>query len=178
MVERNRMKIEKEKVYTLPKKHLFFIAKLNIDADYFIDKIIKGTQESKNNYATNVVGLMTSWDYFNGDKEFMKAILPIMDKMDRYKFIKPYQLHVAWGIAEGFGGRTRPHSHTPSHISAVLYLNDHHQELIFPGIDERVKPEPGKIVVFSSELTHRCDRNTTDKVKYAISMNFNETFEY
>ena len=46
------------------------------------------------------------------------------------------------------------------------------QELIFPQINQKVKPEKGKFVVFSSELRHKTNRNNSDKNKYALSFNF------
>ena len=172
------MQIEKELVGKIQTDYLFLVGKLELDAKYFIDKIKEGTQNSKNNYLTNVVGLMTDWRYFCSDKQFIKTIYPVLDKLDKYKFLRDYELELAWGLAEGFGGRTKEHNHTPSVISGVLYLNDHDQDLIFPDINEKVKPEEGKIVIFSSELKHKCDRNTMDKVKYAIAFNFNQTFQY
>jgi hypothetical protein len=178
MIERNRMKIEKEVVGQIQRDYLFLVGKVKIDAKYFINKIKEGSKNSKNNYSTNVVGLMTDWCYFCSDKEFIKAIYPVLDQVDKHKFIRRYELSVAWGIAEGFGGMTKEHDHTPSVISGVLYLNNHHQDLIFPDINEKVKPEEGRIVMFSSELKHSCHRNVTDKVKYAISFNFNEVFQY
>jgi len=172
------MKIEKEVIGKIQKDYLFLVGKVKINAEYFIDKIKEDVKSSKNNYATNVVGLMTDWRYFCSDKEFIKIIYPVLDKVDKHDFIRPYELSLAWGIAEGFGGRTIEHAHTPSVISGVLYLNDHHQDLIFPDINEKITPEEGKIVIFSSELKHSCYRNVTDKVKYAISFNFNEVFQY
>ena len=178
MVKTNRMKIEKEVVGQIQRKYLFLVGKVKVDAKYFIDKIIQGTQNSNNNYSTNVDGLMTDWRYFCSDKKFVKLIYPVLDQVDKHDFIRHYELSLAWGIAEGFGDRTKEHDHTPSVISGVLYLNNHHQDLIFPDINEKVKPEEGRIVIFSSELKHSCYRNVTDKVKYAISFNFNEVFQY
>ena len=45
MVERNRMKIEKEVIGKIQKDYLFLVGKVKINAEYFIDKI--KTQKTK-----------------------------------------------------------------------------------------------------------------------------------
>jgi hypothetical protein len=173
------MLIEKENTFKIEKDCLFLIGKLNLNTNYFINKINQGVHQSNNNnYKTNVVGLMTSWDYFCEDEKFLKALFPIFDKLDNYSFIKNYYLDTAWGIIEKFGGRTKSHNHIPSIFSGVIYLNDHPQELIFPSINEKVKPEKGKFVLFSSDLIHLAKRNISHKDKYAISFNLIQKPDY
>ena len=64
------------------------------------------------------------------------------------------------------------HTHEPSYLSGVLYLNDHYQKLYFPEINQEITPKPGRFVIFSSFLQHQTKRNIKHKSKYAISFNF------
>jgi hypothetical protein len=173
------MFVQKEKTFKIEKDCLFLIGKLNLNSNYFINKINQGvSQPNNNNYKTNVLGLMTSWDYFCEDEKFLKTLFPIFDKLDSYSFIKNYFLDSAWGIIEKFGERTVSHDHLPCIFSGVIYLNDHPQELIFPSINEKIKPEKGKFVLFSSDLIHLAKRNTSYKAKYAISFNLIKKLDY
>jgi hypothetical protein len=165
------MIIKKESLTKIEKNCLFLIGKSKIDSDYFIDRINQGVEESNNNFKTNVVGHMTDWKYFCQDKKFIEFLFPILDKLDEYPFVEEYALQSAWGIIENWGGRTIEHNHSPALYSGVLYLNNHSQELIFPAINEKVKPEKGKFVLFSADLRHKANRIICDKPKYAISFN-------
>ena len=78
----------------------------------------------------------------------------------------------SWGLIEKFGDYTKRHTHGPNYISGILYLNDHHQKLYFPEINQEITPEKGRFVLFSSFLVHHTKRNTQKKEKYAISFNF------
>ena len=165
------MILEKEIITNIQKEVMFLVGKIKVNNKYFIDKIEEGIKNSHNNFTTNVVGFMTSWDYFCNDKEFIRLLVPILDKIDQNKFIRNYSLKEAWGLKEGFSHQTKEHDH-PEYLSGVIYLNNHTQELVFPQINQKVKPEKGKFVVFSSELRHKTNRNNSDKDKYALSFNF------
>lgn len=166
------MNLEKEIITKIQKEVIFLVGKIKINSQYFIDKIEEGIQNSKNNFNTNVIGYMTEWNYFCNDKEFIKLLMPILDKIDQNKFIRNYYLKEAWGLKEGFSHQTKEHDH-PAYLSGVIYLNNHTQELIFSQINQKVTPEKGKFVIFSSELKHMTNRNNSNKNKYAISFNFN-----
>jgi len=159
--------------------YLFIQGALDIDSDYFINEINKGIKEKENeNFKTNVKGLMTSWEYFNNNANFLKVILPLFDYLDSLKNIKEYYLHGAWGIKEGFSNYTHEHDHghEPNYFSGIIYLNDHTQTLLFPQIKLKFKPILNSFVLFSSFLKHKTIRNTSNKEKYAISFNLNTRF--
>jgi hypothetical protein len=166
------MNIDTEINAKIQKEIIFLSGKIEIkNLSYFIDKIEEGVKNSPNNYSTNVVGKMTSWDYFNHDKSFLELLFPLLDKLDTYNFIGNYYLKASWGYIEEWGGRTKQHQHLPSIVSGVLYLSEHSQELIFPQINKKIKPEIGKFLLFSSDLSHKCDRTLSNKKKYGIAFN-------
>jgi len=177
------MKIKKVIRSTINQKYFFAEGSLDINANYFIQEIEKGINENNNaNYKTHVRGKMTSQHYFVRDNEFIKLILPMLDYIDQtnFDFSDPtiswshpsYYLREAWGYKEGFGDYTREHSHGVCWLSGVIYLNKHHQKLIFPQINKEVTPEKGTFVLFSPFLLHKTKRNITKKSKYGISFNW------
>ena len=142
------------------------------DSDYLINKVIEGTQEENNkNFSTNVFGKMTNWKYFVNDKIFLKNVIPIITHLEKQVSLHPYILHEAWGLIEGQYEYTKLHDHASNIFSGVFYLNDHHQELIFPEVNIKIKPEKNKIVLFDGFLKHKADRNFEEDIKYAIAFN-------
>ena len=59
------MKIEKEIISQLERPYFFLTGIFDIDAKYFKKRIDEGVQHSNLNYKTNVVGMMTDWEFFN-----------------------------------------------------------------------------------------------------------------
>ena len=153
--------------------YIFYTGKIkNIDSKYFIKKINEGCNSNDNlSYKTNLKGEMTSFTYFNNDMEFLKILFPIFDFMDEDTDIRRYSLEDSWGIKSNISSYTTMHDHFGSYISGAIYLNSHDQLLEFPEINEKVKPEIGSFVVFTSFLKHGCKRNITNKTKYGISFN-------
>ena len=144
---------------------------MDIDTQYFIDKIDEGIQQDNNkNFKTNVHGYMTSWDYFLKDNNFLKAIFPIFDYLDELK-LKEYSLISACGLKESFSHRTMEHDHRPHYLSGIIYLKDHNQKLFFTEIKKEFKPKLNSFIIFSSFLKHKTSRNTSHVDKYAISFN-------
>jgi hypothetical protein len=164
-----KMKIKKEIHSQLPQDYLFITGTTNIDCKYFIEKIEEGIKTSNANFKTYVKGFMTNYNYFKNDFNFLKALLPIFDLIDKDR--PNWELADAWGIKEGFSHYTQEHNHRPLYLSGVIYLNKHNQKLIFPQINEEITPNVGKFVIFSGFLNHRTPRNTTKKNKYALSWN-------
>jgi hypothetical protein len=170
------IKINKEIHSKIYQDYIFIVGSLKFNYKYFISKIEGGIKENSSlNFRTNVEGYMTSWNYFNEDFQFRIILCEIFDKLDSIKFIKSYNFCECWGLKEGIGNRTKLHAHLPNYISGVIYLNDHSQKLYFPEINEEITPEEGKIVIFSSFLNHKTDRNIFNKPKYALSFNLNHT---
>jgi|TARA_R100001460_G_scaffold16215_1_gene35554 hypothetical protein len=146
----------------------------DVDSEYFIKRIDEGVSENNNlSFRTNVKGFHTNFHYFNNDKKFMVILSRILNQLDtlKYKF-RPFSLREAWGIKLGLSNYTQIHDHCSQYLSGVLYLNDSKQELIFPAIDQKVKPVKGRFVVFSSFLEHHTYRNLEDEYKYAIPFNW------
>ena len=145
----------------------------NINVNYFIEKIEKGLkQEDNKNFSTNVKGLMTSWNFFNNDLEFIKLLWPFYDLIEKeISKIGSFMLANSWGIRNDLGNYTKLHTHEGCIFSGVIYLNDHNQLLNFPDIEETLKPSIGSFVIFSSFLKHGCVRSLDIRPKYALSFN-------
>ena len=153
----------------------FIKGKIKINSKYFIKKIEEGILESTNqNFNTNVVGLMTSYTYFNKDVLFVKTLLPIMDLIDSKTNAKKYSLYDSWGLKNTFSNYTKLHDHGNLYLSGVIYLNKSSQNLFFPEINETVESNVGNFAVFSSFLKHGTNKRLTglNEVKYALSFNF------
>tara|TARA_R100000664_G_C2758700_1_gene147840 strand:+ start:4770 stop:5318 length:549 start_codon:yes stop_codon:yes gene_type:complete len=165
-----------ERPISLP---IFFLeCKINIQPKYFIDKIEEGIKhESNENFKTNVIGEMTSYTWFNRDKNFWKALqqgLDYIDQTDLYKMLPKSILKESWGIKTGYRHKVKDHNHWGARISGVLYLNDSDQNLFFPQLNIEVKPETGKLILFTSILDHHTNLQLEKKNKYAISFNMFE----
>tara|TARA_R110000765_G_scaffold281249_2_gene378557 strand:- start:157 stop:696 length:540 start_codon:yes stop_codon:yes gene_type:complete len=159
-------------------EYFFVEGTIDINAEYFIEKIKQGFQEDSNmGFQTNVRDLMTSYNYFNNDEEFSK-ILPQFIKYidDRIKF-SYYDLQDSWGYCVRTGNKTKFHHHSPALWSGAIYLNDHLQTLDFPAIKRKVKPERGKFVLFSSFLPHGCKKHKHKDTKWGMSFNFSPTLK-
>jgi hypothetical protein len=163
--------IQKHFNRTIKKEYFFIEGKIEIDSDYFIEKIKQGFDEKEAmSYKTNIKGKMTSWKYFNNDVNFLKIANYFISIMDKdYNFPK-YFLQDSWGYCVDKYEDTAFHEHR-SIFSGVLYLNDADQTLNFPEIKQSVKPEKGKFALFSPFLNHGCKVNQGDK-KWGISFNF------
>ena len=167
------MIIDKELVSQLYRPYFFITGVLDIKANYFKKKIEEGVQNSNLNYKTNVVGEHTSWKFFNRDKNFGILLLQMMDCLDGLNLeLGKYYLDDSWGLIEKFGNFTKKHNHDTCYASGVLYINDHHQKLSFPEINQEITPQEGRFVLFSSFLLHYTKRNIQDTPKYAIAFNF------
>ena len=173
------MEIQKEILSQIKRDYFFIVGTINIDANYFINKIEEGIKSSPLNFKTNVVGHMTEWNFFRGDKKFIEMMFKFLDYLDNNKIVKEvFFLNDAWGIKESLGEYTKEHAHLPNYLSGSIYLNNHSQKLYFPDIKKEVKPKEGTFVLFSSFLKHYTNRNTTNKSKYALAFNFNYSNVY
>ena len=173
------MEIQKEILSQIKRDYFFIVGTIEIDANYFINKIEEGIKSSSLNFKTNVVGQMTEWKFFRGDKKFIDIMFKFLDYLDNNKITKEsHFLNGAWGVKESFGEYTKEHSHLPSYLSGSIYLNNHSQKLYFPDIKKEIEPKKGTFVLFSSFLKHYTNRNNTNKSKYALSFNFDYTTVY
>ena len=168
------MNIEKEIISKRNIDYLFLSGTIDIDSEYFIQKIEEGINSNNNlSYKTNVKGKHTSFEYFVDDKNFHDFALNIVDYLETIEFnFKPYELKEAWGIKLGYADYSQIHDHFGCYLSGSLYLNEHNQELIFPEIKKSIKPKKGQFVIFSSDLKHYTKKNIFNENKYGIGFNF------
>tara|TARA_R100001460_G_scaffold58413_2_gene98230 strand:+ start:252 stop:812 length:561 start_codon:yes stop_codon:yes gene_type:complete len=157
--------------------YFFIEGVIDINSEYFIEKIKRGFQEDNNMaFKTNIRDLMTSYNYFNNDDEFSKILKHFIKYIDERIKLNTYTLQDSWGYCVRTGNKTQVHTHKPSIWSGVLYLNDHSQLLNFPDIKRKVKPEKGKFALFSSFLNHGCKKHKSKETKWGISFNLSSTF--
>ena len=76
------MKVKEDITKKIERDYIFITGHLNLDSNYFINKIEEGIKNSKNSYAISINGKMTDWDYFNKDKKFILLLLEIFDYLD------------------------------------------------------------------------------------------------
>ena len=153
----------------------------NINTSYFINKIEEGIkQQDAMNGVTNVKGYMTSWKYFNEDKEFFKILHPMMDYFEKNNLSnEKYQIGDSWGIKETFGHFTQSHNHKKSLWSGVIYLSNVDQSLIFKDINEEIEAKNGNFAFFSPFLNHETkNRVRKDEIKYGMAFNFDEVSNF
>ena len=167
------MKVDKKIYSQIYRDYLFLTGKINIDSKYFISKIEEGLKESSLHFKTNVMGYMTPFNYFNRDEQFLKILYVLFEEIETFPKVDAFEFNDCWGIRESFSNYTKPHEHKASSLSGLIYLNDHTQPLKFPQIDQEIKPEKGRFVIFSGFLTHSSPRNLSRKSKYALVFNLN-----
>jgi hypothetical protein len=171
------IRLNKE-IYTKIKQDVFYSeGYIDINTDYFINKIEQGiAHPSNNNNKTYVKGFMTAWDYFIQDEEFIKIFLKLINKLEydsslKDSFAHGWTLKECWGIKEIKGCSTSKHNHASSVFSGIIYLNDVNHDLIFDQLNIKLTPKKGKFAFFSGNLDHFTERNLTDSNKYAIVFN-------
>ena len=174
------MKILKHKESKISQNYFFIKGNLDLNCQYFIQKIEEGIKAPDNkNFQSNVQGEMTEWRYFCQDYEFAKIASKILDYCEAHNLLdKKVYLANAWGYKETFSNYTKRHSHHPGVLSGLIYLSNVDQPLIFDEINESVVPEAGNFALFSSFLYHQTKSRILDnKIKYGISFNFYEQLD-
>lgn len=169
------MYISKELNKKVERDYFFIKGQIDIDCDYFIEKIKQGVEEKQNmSYKTNVKGKMTSWNFFNNNLNFIKQLRKFITHIDKNYTLPAYTLIDSWGFINFSGEKTDYHTHSYSLFSGVIYLSDCQQPLIFKEIEQEVIPKQGAFCLFSSWLSHGCEINNTNNSKFGISFNMNE----
>jgi|TARA_E500000318_G_C3550308_1_gene208600 hypothetical protein len=158
------------------KKQIFFyeVQMPPFDENYFIQKIEEGIKLENNfNYKTNVKGFMTSWQYFNQDKEFHNILTNFFEGVN-YKKFNGYTLKDSWGLKCVEGNKTEFHDHLETTASGVFYLTDSTTPIIFPQLEKEIYPKKGKLLFFDSTLLHGTNQ-IKEGIKYAIAFNLLST---
>ena len=169
------MIITKEVQKKYLKEYFFIKGIVDIDSDYFINKIKESCKSKDNlNFQTNIKGLMTPFKFFQEDKKFNEVIHQFIDFIDSTINFPKYHLHNAWGFELKPRHKTNIHNHYEAVWSGVIYLNSANQLLEFPEINETVKPEKGAFALFNGFLLHGCKKNTDKTSKFGLSFNMHE----
>ena len=169
------IKINKHLEKKVMRDYFFIQGIIDIDANYFINKIEEGIKTPNNmSHKTNIKDEMTSWTYFNHDEQFGKIITHFINYVDNNISLPQYCLRDSWGLKVSLNGKTVEHDHSANIWSGVLYLNDHEQVLEFTEINQTIKPNKGTFALFSASLKHKANTNTTNNIKYGISFNFSD----
>jgi len=168
------MILEEELKFEIKKPIRFLKFKINddlIDTKYFIDKIDFGCEEKKNlSYKTNVQGKMTKFNFFLSDLKFINLIKNILNNEIFGK--ENFKIVDAWGIKMKEGDFTQEHMHANNDYSAILYLNNTNNKIIFPEINLSIKPIKNTLLFFNGILKHYTEPLMENK-KYAIPFNMN-----
>tara|TARA_R100000306_G_C4357151_1_gene133346 strand:+ start:143 stop:679 length:537 start_codon:yes stop_codon:yes gene_type:complete len=132
--------------------------------------ITMGVKEKDNSYKTNVLGKMTSFKYFNKNKNFLELI----------ELMKPYLKKViktdialkdSWGNILDKNDYVKMHNHEPAAVSGILYLSEG-VPTHFPLYNKHIEAEVGKLVLFDPLLDHSVPKNKSSKRRYSLSFNF------
>ena len=107
----------------IERKFFFITGKINLDSNYFINKIKKScTSEDNLNFRTNIKGNMTPYKFFNNDKYFLILLMQFIELIDeKYNFPK-YHIKDAWGFEVSKDEKTLYHSHATSLWSGVFII--------------------------------------------------------
>ena len=168
--------ISKEVNRKFKKEYFFIKGKVDLKSNYFIEKIKNSCSSDNNlNFKTNIKGLMTPWNFFVDDKNFINLVSLFVDYIDDNYENKNYYLRDAWGFEIKPNQKTTYHAHKEASWCGVIYLNNCQQLLNFPEIKESIKPEIGAFALFSPFLNHGCERNYDIISKFGISFNMYET---
>jgi len=159
--------------------YMFIEGIIDIDANYFINKIKEGfLREDNNNCHASIKDKMTSWMYFNENEKFLQILSKFIFYVDQNITLPPYCLRESWGYNICTENQTLEHDHKPHIWSGVLYLNKHNQTLDFREINKKVKPEKGKFALFSSFLKHQSLTHYEKNNKWGISFNMGTSVRY
>jgi len=168
-----------EKSIKVPIFFYELILDISQEKDYLISEIEKGINENSNlNYITNVVGQMTSWNYFKNNKTFIEVLDRGITEIEQNINLPYCFLEEAWGIKVSQKDYTKEHSHGTSTYSGILYLNEDNIPILFPQLNLEIFPQKGTFLLFSSCLTHKTKKHISSISKYAIPFNFKEVIQW
>jgi len=125
------------------------------------------------NQSTNVKAIMSSWFLWEESKIFNPLLTKITDIiLVNIKDKEHLALYEAWSAIYKKNHYTIPHSHSPSYISFVYYLQSSgNTPLIFDNMEFSINPIDDTLVVFPSHLNHSVPPHNDEKDRICVAGN-------
>jgi len=144
--------------------------------DILKQEVIKGI-DKYHSYRTNVKGKMTYWKLFTHQSKNFQKVKDLLYE---------YHMYEAWGNILNKGDHVAKHNHTANHenfpvtASGVLYLTDIGPGTNFVDFNKIIKPEIGKIIVFSPHYNHLVEKydGNEDRITIAFNGRIKEKYEF
>lgn len=168
------MDLQKDKVVSVREQHDIFIChypfweSLNPKLHIFIKSLPDNYQRS-----TNVKAKMTHYCVVN--EQFERIGRWVYQKLPSIcpPGLNEFKLVEMWGALYNENDYTVAHDHRPLSYSFVYFVNTPRNSapLIFNSSNVKIKPEPGKCVIFPSWLVHSVPKNKS-KERSVVAGNF------
>ena len=111
---------------------------VDVDKDYFINKIKKGFGEENNmNFKTNVRDLMTDYKYFNTDETFLSIVKDFISyiddrfSMDEYRLLLKPEIYISGHNHNTYGINTIDNTLTINATSVDLNYEQKNEPIVF-----------------------------------------------
>ena len=89
--------------------------------------------------------------------------------------ILPLKFINSWFNISQAGNKLKAHNHGESIVSGAFYISGS-TPLIFP--DTSIKPYPGLLIIFSSDLVHYTEEETEERIIISFNTNYEESTRY
>ena len=89
--------------------------------------------------------------------------------------ILPLKFINSWFNISQAGNKLKAHKHEESIVSGAFYISGS-TPLIFPDIS--IKPYPGLLIIFSSDLVHYTEEETEERIIISFNTNYEESTRY
>ena len=124
---------------------------------------------------TNVQATMTEWDFEKDNihvQNFRKFILNELLTQD-HNHDRSYKFVDFWGNVYRKGDYTRRHDHKLTYYSMVYFLKSkwYYSPLLFGHDGTRIRPKPGRYVLFPGYLIHEVPRHRYNSSRITLSGN-------
>tara|TARA_R110000796_G_scaffold134866_2_gene250805 strand:+ start:38 stop:607 length:570 start_codon:yes stop_codon:yes gene_type:complete len=133
------------------------------------------------NHSTNVKASMSSWRIWEQNPKFNILLDSIYKTIQRTNPLdnnlnQKYDLVSCWSTIYTKSNFTISHSHEPSYLSFVYYLqSDSSTPIIFDDCNFEIIPKDDLLVIFPSTLTHHVPPHKSDKDRVVIAGNLEIT---
>ena len=89
--------------------------------------------------------------------------------------ILPLKFINSWFNISQAGNKLKAHKHEESIVSGAFYISGS-TPLIFPDIS--IKPYPGLLIIFSSDLVHYTEEETEERIIISFNTNYEKSTRY